>query len=100
LARQRHLLLAAVAVWLRCEDLVKVTHFIPEAVVSAYNTQGGNPWSEMSMVSHYSRLESSITNALSGVSAGGGNNELKTPGNVKPTSTSSMPMLLVIRQRP
>jgi len=63
---------------------VKVTHFIPEAVVSAYNTQGGNPWREMSMVSQTAGgLESSITSALSGVSAGGGNNELKTPGQRK-----------------
>ncbi|CAI2534315.1 integrating conjugative element protein, PFL_4710 family [Serratia proteamaculans] len=38
----------------------------------------------MSMVSQVvGGLESSITNALSGVSAGGGNNELKTSGERK-----------------
>ncbi|CDL86688.1 putative exported protein [Xenorhabdus cabanillasii JM26] len=58
---------------------VKVEHFIPEAVVSAYNTPGGNPWVEMSMISGTSGgLENAITGALSGVSAGGGHNEQKT----------------------
>ncbi|VFS28081.1 integrating conjugative element protein, PFL_4710 family [Serratia liquefaciens] len=53
-------------------------------MVSTYNSQGGNPWREMSMVSQASGgLESSIAGALSGVSAGGGNNELKTPGQRK-----------------
>ncbi|MGP3220726.1 TIGR03756 family integrating conjugative element protein [Serratia bockelmannii] len=82
---------SGICYWLFCgfhgctvRTSVKVTHFIPEAVVSTYNSQGGNPWREMSMVSQASDgLESSITGALSGVSAGGGNNELKTPGQRK-----------------
>ncbi|CAE1141600.1 TIGR03756 family integrating conjugative element protein [Serratia sp. Tan611] len=82
---------SGICYWLFCgfhgctvRTSVKVTHFIPEAVVSTYNSQGGNPWREMSMVSQASGgLESSITGALSGVSAGGGNNELKTPGQRK-----------------
>ncbi|MBE3175412.1 TIGR03756 family integrating conjugative element protein [Enterobacter cloacae complex sp. P29RS] len=82
---------SGICYWLFCglhgctvRTSVKVTHFIPEAVVSTYNSQGGNTWREMSMVSQASGgLESSITGALSGVSAGGGNNELKTPGQRK-----------------
>lgn len=82
---------SGICYWLFCgfhgctvRTSVKVTHFIPEAVVSTYNSQGGNSWREMSMVSQASGgLESSITGALSGVSAGGGNNELKTPGQRK-----------------
>lgn len=82
---------SGICYWLFCgfhgctvRTSVKVTHFIPEAVVSTYNSQGGNSWREMSMVSQASGgLESSITSALSGVSAGGGNNELKTPGQRK-----------------
>lgn len=82
---------SGICYWLFCSwggctvrTSVKVTHFIPEAVVSAYNAQGGNPWREMSMVSQAAGgLESSITSALGGVAAGGGNNELKTPGQRK-----------------
>lgn len=99
---------SGICYWLFCgwggctvRTSVKVSHFIPEVVVSAYNSPGGNPWREMSMVSQAAgELESSITSALGGVAAGGGNNELKTPGSVKPTFTSSMPMPLVIRRRP
>lgn len=82
---------SGICYWLFCSwggctvrTSVKVTHFIPEAVVSAYNAPGGNPWREMSMVSQAAGgLESSITSALGGVAAGGGNNELKTPGQRK-----------------
>lgn len=82
---------SGICYWLFCSwggctvrTSVKVSHFIPEAVVSAYNTLGGNPWREMSMVSQAAGgLESSITSALGGVAAGGGNNELKTPGQRK-----------------
>jgi len=63
---------------------VKVSHFIPQAVVSTYNAPGGNPWQEMALISQaVDGLENSITGALSGVSAGGGNNELKMPGQRK-----------------
>lgn len=63
---------SGICYWLLCTPFgckvrtsVKVTHFIPEAVVSAYNTQGGNPWSEMSMVSQAAGgLESSITSTV------------------------------------
>lgn len=82
---------SGICYWLFCSwggctvrTSVKVSHFIPQAVVSAYNTPGGNPWREMSMVSQAAGgLESSITSALGGVAAGGGNNELKTPGQRK-----------------
>ena len=82
---------SGICYWLFCSwggctvrSSVKVTQFIPEAVVSAYNAQGGNPWREMSMVSQAAGgLESSITSVLGGVAAGGGNNELKTPGQRK-----------------
>ena len=42
--------------WLFCtlygctvKTAVKVRHYIPDAVVSAYNQTGGNPWSEMAL---------------------------------------------------
>ncbi len=81
---------SGICYWLLCTPFgcrvvtsVKVTHFIPEVVVSAYNTPGGNPWREMSLVSQAAGgLENVVTGAL-GVSAGGGNNELKTPGQRK-----------------
>lgn len=82
---------SGICYWLLCTPFgckvrtsVKVTHYIPDLVVSTYDTQGGNPWREMSMLSQsLGGLESSITGTLSGVSAGGGNNERKTPGQRK-----------------
>lgn len=82
---------SGICYWLLCTPLgcnvrtsVKVSHFIPEAVVSAYNTPSGNPWREMSLVSQAAAgLENVVTGALGGVAAGGGNVELKVPGQRK-----------------
>ncbi|STJ20560.1 integrating conjugative element protein, PFL_4710 family [Escherichia coli] len=53
---------------------MKVTHYIPEVVVSTYTAPGGNPWKEMSLVSQTAGgLENAITKGLAGLSAGGGN---------------------------
>jgi integrating conjugative element protein (TIGR03756 family) len=64
---------------------VKVTHFIPETVVSTYVASGGNPWAEMAFVSQTAGgLENAVTGALSGVSAGGANPaDMKKPGQRK-----------------
>lgn len=49
---------SGICYWLFCtafgctvKTSVKVTHFIPEAVVSTYVAPGGNPWTEMAFVS-------------------------------------------------
>ena len=64
---------------------VKVTHFIPQTVVSTYVAPGGNPWQEMAFVSQTAGgLESAVTSGLSGVSAGGANPaDMKNPGQRK-----------------
>ncbi|CAM3618556.1 TIGR03756 family integrating conjugative element protein [Rouxiella silvae] len=67
--------------WLKCTPFgcvtltsMKVTHFLPQAVVSTYVGPGGNPWQEMAFVSQTAGgLESSIVGSLTGVTAGGGN---------------------------
>lgn len=82
---------SGICYWLQCTPFgctvrtsVRVTHFIPQAVVSVYNVPGGNPWTEMSLVSQAAGgLENSVTAVLSGLTAGGGNDELKTPGQRK-----------------
>lgn len=74
--------------WLFCTPFgcsvktsVKVEHFIPEAVVSAYSGPGDNPWTEMAAVSSTAGgAESGIIGSLSGVAVGGGQQELKAPG--------------------
>ncbi|WP_431022202.1 TIGR03756 family integrating conjugative element protein [Erwinia rhapontici] len=74
--------------WLVCTPFgcsvktsVKVEHFIPEAVVSAYSNPGDNPWTEMATVSDAAGSgETSIVGAMTGVSAGGGQQEMKAPG--------------------
>lgn len=74
--------------WLLCTPFgcsvktsVKVEHFIPEAVVSAYSNPGDNPWTEMATVSDAAGSgETSIVGAMTGVSAGGGQQEMKAPG--------------------
>ncbi|ACX86500.1 TIGR03756 family integrating conjugative element protein [Pectobacterium brasiliense] len=74
--------------WLLCTPFgcsiktsVKVEHFIPEAVVSAYANEGENPWIEMATVSQAAGSgESALVGSLSGVATGGGNQELKAPG--------------------
>ncbi|EIP1031237.1 TraU family protein, partial [Escherichia coli] len=49
---------SGICYWLYCTPFgckvrtsVKVSHFIPEAVVSTYTAPGGNPWQEMALVS-------------------------------------------------
>jgi integrating conjugative element protein (TIGR03756 family) len=72
---------SGVCYWLFCtmfgcsvRTSVKVTHNIPEVVVSTYTDAGGNPWTEMSALSGASGgIENAITGGLSGMSAGGGN---------------------------
>ncbi|CDM88618.1 TIGR03756 family integrating conjugative element protein [Xenorhabdus bovienii] len=62
--------------WLFCswhgctvKTSVKVTHFLPQAVISTYHAPGGNPWSEMATLSPLSRL-----------TAGGGNHNIQVAG--------------------
>ncbi|MES1533492.1 TraU family protein, partial [Escherichia coli] len=72
---------SGICYWLYCSasgctvrTSVKVTHFIPEVVISTYTAPGGNPWKEMSLVSRTAGgPENAITDGLSGLSAGGGN---------------------------
>lgn len=72
---------SGICYWLFCTTFgcsvrtsVKVTHNIPEVVVSTYTGAGGNPWSEMSAISGASGgTENTLTGAMSGMSAGGGN---------------------------
>ena len=78
---------SGVCYWLFCTPFgctvrssVKVTHYLPDAVVSAYSQPGGNPWTEMSLINYGSgELENGLI-GLSGVSAGGGNMTMKAPG--------------------
>ncbi|WP_262947426.1 TIGR03756 family integrating conjugative element protein [Xenorhabdus indica] len=74
--------------WLFCswhgctvKTSVKVTHYLPEAVVSTYHAPGGNPWSEMAQVSRLSgRLENAAAGVLSHLTAGGGNHNSQISG--------------------
>ncbi|NUU69138.1 TIGR03756 family integrating conjugative element protein [Enterobacteriaceae bacterium BIT-l23] len=81
---------SGICYWLFCTTFgcsvktsVKVTHYIPEVVVSTYVAPGGNPWTEMAFVSQTSGgLENTIISGLSGVSAGGANPaDMKNPGH-------------------
>lgn len=61
-----------------------VTHYIPEAEVSAYQNPGDNLWTEMNAVSTVmGRAESSLIVGAAGIDAGGGRQEMKTPGQRK-----------------
>lgn len=80
---------SGICYWLMCTPFgcsvktsVKVTHFIPEVVVSTYTGPGGNPWNEMAFMSGAS---GSVDNVLtSGAPAGGGNSgDIKVPGQRK-----------------
>lgn len=70
---------SGICYWLYCSASgctvrisVKVTHFIPEVVISTYTAPGGNPRKEMSLVSRTAGgPENAITDGLSGLSAGG-----------------------------
>ncbi|VEB92699.1 integrating conjugative element protein, PFL_4710 family [Citrobacter koseri] len=85
LACQWYLLLVIVyPICCTVKTSVKVTHFIPEAVVSAYLNPGDNPWTEMSTVSNAaSGAEGSLLESVTGVSTGGGRQEMKAPGERK-----------------
>lgn len=83
---------SGICYWLFCsihgcsvKTSVRVTHFIPQAVVSTYVAPGGNPWQEMALVSQAAGgVENTLTNALSGLSAGGGSPaDIKDPGRRK-----------------
>ncbi|MDC9615245.1 TIGR03756 family integrating conjugative element protein [Xenorhabdus khoisanae] len=79
---------SGICYWLFCswhgctvKTSVKVTHYLPEAVVSTYHASGGNPWSEMAQVSRLSGgLENAVTGALSHLTAGGGNHNSQISG--------------------
>lgn len=80
---------SGICYWLFCtltgctvKTSVKVSHFIPQAVVSTYVAPGGNPWHEMAFVSQSAGgLENTVTGSLSGLSAGGANPaDIKVPG--------------------
>lgn len=80
--------ISGICYWLFCTPFgcsvrtsVKVTHYIPEAVVSAYANDGDNPWTEMSAVSGAAGgAESGLLSSVTGVSTGGGREEMKAPG--------------------
>lgn len=65
---------SGICYWLYCSGFsckvrtsVKVTHYIPEVVVSTYTAPGGNPWKEMALVSQTAGgVENSITKGLAG----------------------------------
>lgn len=77
--------ISGICYWLLCTPVgckvrtsVRVTHYIPEAVVSTYLDAGGNPWREMAAVSG---LAGGVENGLSGMTTGGGNaGDIKDPG--------------------
>ncbi|WP_038194066.1 TIGR03756 family integrating conjugative element protein [Xenorhabdus bovienii] len=79
---------SGICYWLFCswhgctvKTSVKVTHYLPEAVVSTYHALGGNPWSEMATVSQLAGgLENTVTGALSHLTAGGGNHNHQMVG--------------------
>ncbi|WP_340621568.1 TIGR03756 family integrating conjugative element protein [Xenorhabdus budapestensis] len=74
--------------WLFCswhgctvKTSVKVTHYLPEAVVSTYHAPGGNPWTEMAQVSRLSGgLENAVIGMLSHLTAGGGHHNSQIAG--------------------
>lgn len=83
--------ISGICYWLFCTPFgctvrtsVKVTHFIPEAVVSAYLSPGASPWTEMSPVSSTADgAESALVGGAAGVATGGGRQEMKIPGTRK-----------------
>lgn len=82
---------SGICYWLFCTPFgcsvrtsAKVTHFIPEAVVSAYLNPGANPWTEMSSVSDLAaEAESALLAGAAGVATGGGRQEMKAPSQRK-----------------
>ncbi|WP_354691988.1 TIGR03756 family integrating conjugative element protein [Phytobacter sp. RSE-02] len=83
--------ISGICYWLLCTPFgcsvktsVKVTHYIPEAVVSAYMNAGDNPWTEMSAVSSTAGgAESSLLGSMVGTDVGGGRQEMKAAGQRK-----------------
>lgn len=83
--------ISGICYWLFCTPFgctvrtsVKVTHYIPEAVISAYMNSGENPWTEMAVVSSAAGgAESSLLGSAIGVIAGGGRQEMKVPAQRK-----------------
>ncbi|MBI6549761.1 TIGR03756 family integrating conjugative element protein [Xenorhabdus lircayensis] len=79
---------SGICYWLFCswhgctvKTSVKVTHFLPQTVVSTYHGPGGNPWSEMAQISSISGgLENTVTSALSNFTTGGGNHNTQVAG--------------------
>ncbi|CDG16807.1 TIGR03756 family integrating conjugative element protein [Xenorhabdus doucetiae] len=79
---------SGICYWLFCswhgctvKTSVKVTHYLPEAVVSTYHAPGGNPWSEMARLSSLSGgVENAVTGALSHLTSGGGDHMVKVAG--------------------
>ncbi len=79
---------SGICYWLLCglhgctvKTSVKVTHYLPEVVVSTYQTPGGNPWSEVAQVSQLSGgVENTVSGALSHLSADGGNHNVQVAG--------------------
>ncbi|SFN78597.1 TIGR03756 family integrating conjugative element protein [Xenorhabdus japonica] len=84
---------SGICYWLLCgwhgctvKTSVKVTHYLPEAVVSTYHAPGGNPWSEMAQVSQLSGgVENAVTGALSHLSTGGGHHNIQIAGQRRPS---------------
>lgn len=80
--------ISGICYWLFCTPFgcsvktsLKVTHFIPETVVSAYLNPGENPWFEMSAVSAVVEgADGSLLPGASDVITGGGRQEMKAPG--------------------
>ncbi|AHK18429.1 conjugal transfer protein [Yersinia similis] len=65
---------SGICYWLFCSvwgckirTSVRVSHYVPNAVISSYAQTGANPWSEVSV----------LGTGISGVAQGGGNNEQK-----------------------
>ncbi|OTA19823.1 integrating conjugative element protein [Xenorhabdus beddingii] len=79
---------SGICYWLFCtwhgctvKTSVRVSHYLPEAVVSTYHAAGGNPWSEMAQVSQLSGgAENAVTGAFSHLSTGGGDHNVKISG--------------------
>lgn len=79
---------SGICYWLFCswhgcsvKTSVKVTHFLPQTVVSTYHGLGGNPWSDMAQISALpGGLENTVTSTLSNVTTGGGNHTIQVAG--------------------
>lgn len=81
--------ISGICYWLLCTPLgcrvitsVRVTHNLPDVVVSTYRVPGGNPWREMTPVSQMAGgLENALARSFTGLPAGGGNaSKRKYPG--------------------